>query len=156
MSSETRPISSSQFALAIHDLPLDTLYSKAAEIQNSIAHLQRSNKQLQEYSDSINNDQSLAGEVKEQVGDRECLEAIRENEVVINRQKERVGLLREEVEARGEIWHMVSGDGIGGSALNGAGGPGGAGPRPRLTDDELRRQMAERMGDDEDDEGIHL
>ncbi|KAI9874692.1 MAG: hypothetical protein M1823_007629, partial [Watsoniomyces obsoletus] len=66
MSSETRPISSSQFALAIHDLPLDTLYSKAAEIQNSITHLQRSNKQLQDYSDSIKNDQSLAGEVKEE------------------------------------------------------------------------------------------
>jgi hypothetical protein len=150
MSSESRPITSSQFALAIRDLPLENLYAKAKEIENSIAHLQRSNKQLQEYSDSIKQDQSLSGEVREEVGDKECLEAIRENEVVIERQRERVGLLKSEAESRGGGWH--NGEDGGDGRVNGSGRGG------RLTDEELRRRMEERMGagEEEEEEGMHL
>ena len=151
MSSSAPPISSSQFTLAIQDLPLENLYAKAKEIENSIAHLERSNKQLQEYSDSIKRDETIGGDVKEEVGDKECLEAIRENEVVIGRQKERVGLLRAEVERRGGGWH----DGEGEGGANGGGGESGGGERRRLTDDELRREMEARMGDDGGD-GMHL
>lgn len=148
MSSGARPIPSSQFALAIHDLPIENLYTKAKEIENSIEHLQKSNRQLQEYSDSIKNDATLPGEVKEEVGDKECLEAIRENEVVIDRQKERVEMLKQEVERRGGLWH----GGINMDRVNGRTGGG------RLTDEELRRQMEERLGadDDDGDEGMHL
>jgi hypothetical protein len=155
MSAETRPIPASQFALAIRDLPLETIYTKAHEIQNSISHLQRSNAQLKEYSDSLRNDGTLSGEVREQVGDRECLEAIEENERVIARQRERVGLLRAEVERRGRVWHEGGDDEVEGQSngghtgqSNGVNGSGG-----KLSDEELRRQMMDRMGDDDGDDG---
>jgi hypothetical protein len=148
MSAEARPISTAQFRQAIEDLPLENLYTKAAEIENSIAHLRNSNKQLQEYSDSIKNDATLDGETKEEVGDKECLEAIQENSAVIRRQEERVGLLREEVERRGGRWH---GGGEVGEGENAGEQRNGGG---RLGDEELRRQLAERMGEDED--GMHL
>jgi hypothetical protein len=150
MSAEARPISDAQFRQAIEDLPLENLYTKAAEIENSITHLRYSNKQLQEYSDSIKNDATLDGETKEEVGDRECLEAINENDVVIRRQEERVALLREEVERRGGRWHG-GGEGEGEGESRGEQRNGGG----RLTDEELRRQLAERMGEDEED-GMHL
>lgn len=165
MSSESHPISADQFALAIQDLPVENLYSKAHEIANSIGHLDRSNKQLQEYIDSIRADTSLAQETREE-GDRDCTDAIRENEVVIQRQRDRIGLLKSEVERRGARWH----EGDGGTKVNG-GAEGAAtatatngetsttsrGAGGRLTDEELRRQMMDRLGDDDnDDQGMHL
>jgi hypothetical protein len=181
MSHEARPISPVRFASALEDLPLANLYSKAFEIRNSIAHLQRSNEELQAYSDSQHG------------GDTDCLEAIRENEVVIERMRERVGLLKREVEKRGGRWHEADaevdgvsreeGDGEvtenghasgvmdGEQGLNGeaiqesetsrAEHPGradGDGPREaggRLNDEELRRRMLERM-DENDEDGMHL
>ena len=154
MSHETRPISSAQFSLAIQDLPLENLYAKAKEIENSIAHLERSNRQLQEYSDSIKRDETLGGELKEEVGDKECLEAIRENDIVVKRQKERVGLLRAEVERRGGGWHGGGGENGHDSEVR-TNGDGRSGQRPRLTDEEIRRRMAERIGEDDED-GMHL
>lgn len=163
MSVEARPISPSRFALAIRDLPLENLYSKAREIENSISHLERSNSQLQTYSDSIKQDQTIDGQVREEVGDKECLEAIKENEIVIERQRERVNMLKTEAERRGQFWHDGNGDqqeserdGDGrNSTSNGSGQR-----RERLNDDELRRRMEERMRDeaeeDPDEEGMHL
>lgn len=69
-------------------------------------HLQKSNKVLQEYSDSIKEHASLDASLRAE-GDRDCIEAIRENEVVIGRQKDRVRLLKGEVERRGQRWHEV-------------------------------------------------
>jgi hypothetical protein len=180
MSHEARPISPARFASALEDLPLANLYSKALEIRNSIAHLQRSNGELQEYSDS------------QPGGDADCLEAVRENEVVIERMKERVDLVKREVERRGGRWHEadVEVDGLNGKSdgevvengyANGAldedrgteedavqgrqhnqtGDPQRAddGDRPqvggRLDDEELRRRMLDRIGEGED-EGMHL
>lgn len=156
MSATAPPISPFQFSLAIRDLPLENLYAKAAEINNSIAHLERSNASLREYSDSIRNDGNLSGETREEVGDRECMEAVRENEIVIERQRERVGLLRGEVERRGRVWHEsgegeVNGEDAGEVGRGGSGGAGGRGGR--LTDEELRRQMEERMAGDEEEGG---
>jgi len=171
MSAEAQPISPARFALAIQDLPVENLYSKAREISNSIAHLERSNKQLQEYSDSIRGDSTIPDGTREE-GDRECLEAIKENEVVIERQKERIELLKREVESRGGKWHEVNGGGEktrvngaqetnghvedsseavqNGSRVSNSGGG--------LTDEELQRRMMERMAeqDDDDGDGIHL
>ena len=144
MASAPRPITTEQFTLAIRDLPLENLYTKAAEIQNSIAHLQRSNAQLKEFSDSIRNDASIEGATREEVGDRECLEAMRENEEVIERQRERVGLLREEVQRRGQRWHDGGEEGAAEKRVNGTGGS--------LGDDELRRRMEEQLRDDDDDD----
>ncbi|ETN41892.1 uncharacterized protein HMPREF1541_03831 [Cyphellophora europaea CBS 101466] len=155
MTANIPPISPSRFALALQDLPLENLYAKAREIDNSIAHLRRSNAQLQEFSDSIRSDETISGETREEVGDRECLEAIRENEEVIERQRERVGLLKAEVERRGRTWH---GDGeVNGEREAAEGGNAGraaaAGTGGRLTDEELRRRMEEQMGRDDGDDG---
>lgn len=104
MSREARPISPTRFAQAIEDLPLENIYMKAHEINNSVMHLRQSNAQLQEYSDSIKNDESLDAESR-QYGDKDCLEAIEENKVVIERQLGRISLLKAEVERRGGRWH---------------------------------------------------
>jgi len=97
MSNEATPISPARFAEALKDLPLSTLHLKAAELRNSIAHLDYSNEQLKPFADgtepSVN-----------RVPDQDCVDAIRENEIVIARMKERIALLRAEVEGRGSSW----------------------------------------------------
>lgn len=156
MSAEARPISPSSFSRAIEDLPVENIYSKAFEINNSVAHLQQSNKLLQEYSDSIKNDQSLDPSTRAG-GDKDCLDAIKENEIVIKRQQERVRLLKAEVERRGQLWHELDPDRNNGS-VNGGGADVMTAQAPaRLTDDELRQQLEARMPQDADDEdGLHL
>lgn len=139
MSSDARPISQAQFATAIVDLPVENLYTKVFEIQNSIAHLERSNKELSDYSASVGGDGD---------GDGDCMAAIKENEEVIDRMNDRVELVKKEVERRGQKWHEVV---VNGKAEDEQ--PAGG----RLNDEELRRPMEERMaGDDEADEGVHL
>jgi len=95
MSSDTVPISPARFAAALKDLPLSTLHLKAAELRNSIAHLDYSNEQLKPFADGTEG----GGEP-----DQDCVDAIRENEVVIARMTERISLLRAEVEGRGSSW----------------------------------------------------
>jgi hypothetical protein len=90
MSHTARPISPTSFATAIHDLPLPTLYAKAAELLNSRAHLLSSNAQLHA--------PALAG-------DADCADALRENAEVLARLHDRLLLLRHEVEGvRGARW----------------------------------------------------
>jgi hypothetical protein len=156
MSSEARPITSAAFAAALTDLPVENLYAKAFELNNSIAHLEHSNIQLKEYSDSIKNDTSLSEDVR-QGGDRDCEDAIKENDVVIARQKERIELLKAEVERRGGRWHeagaqeeLANGHNEEGEGAISARGTGG-----RLTDEEVRTRMEDRMSGDEED-GLHL
>jgi len=165
MSTQTRPISPNSFATAIEDLPVDTLYTKAVEINNSVAHLERSNRTLQEYSDSIKNDQSLDSETR-QSGDKDCIEAIKENEVVIGRQQERVKMLKAEVERRGQRWHEAEPKDhptSNGSAFQTPSGSNGSAPSSgtqasaRLDDEEVLRQTEARIRQDADDsEGMHL
>ena len=139
-----RAITPALFAEAIKDLPLDTLYAKAAELQNSISHLLSSNIQMKPFADD---------------GDRDCAEAIEENDAVIKRNEERIGLLKTEAENRGMSWSShgdnteevpktnghVEGEGMA-TASSG-----------RLTDEELRRQLEAQMRDTaEDDDGVHL
>ena len=161
MSSAAPPITPARFAAALPDLPLSSLHAKAAELRNSIAHLEASNDQLQPF----------AGE-----GDRDCAEAIRENREVMGRMKERIELLRVEVVRRGYLWtedggvvngeekddedvemiHRigeVNGDNsarVGSQArVVAAGG--------RLNDEELARRLRERMEEDAgDNDGVHL
>lgn len=164
MSSETRPVSPNSFAQAIEDLPAETLYSKAHEINNSIAHLEQSNKLLQEYSDSIKNDENIDAQTRAG-GDKDCLDAIRENKIVIDRQRDRVRLLKAEVERRGQRWHEadpdakpdVSNGGAQSATTNGGIQAASAQAQPRLTDDELRRQLEARLPDvGNDEDGMHL
>ncbi|PVH87380.1 hypothetical protein DL98DRAFT_510237 [Cadophora sp. DSE1049] len=97
MSSEALPISPTRFASALKDLPISTLHLKAMELRNSIAHLDYSNEQLRPFADGT--EASTNG-----VPDPDCVDAIRENEVVIRRQMERIELLKREVEGRGASW----------------------------------------------------
>lgn len=164
---------------------MSSLHLKAAEIRNSIAHLDYSNEELAPFAAE---------------NDQDCIEAIRENEGVIARMQERLELLKAEVERRGGVWtefmtkeeveRMVNGtteDGAeglngGGRDVNGdreheawtdgtfttgriSGGEvftdgvqGAQGRREggRLTDEELRRALEERIGEDEEDDGMHL
>jgi len=97
MSSDALPISPTRFASALKDLPISTLHLKAMELRNSIAHLDYSNEQLRPFADGT--EASTNG-----VPDPDCVDAIRENEVVIRRQMERIELLKREVESRGASW----------------------------------------------------
>ncbi len=89
MSSTTLPITAAAFAAALPALPLSSLHAKAAELRNSIGHLRSSNAQLEPFAAA---------------GDADCAEAIAENELVLRRMRERIELLRREVEGRGMRW----------------------------------------------------
>ncbi|KAF4534327.1 hypothetical protein DIS24_g7983 [Lasiodiplodia hormozganensis] len=90
MSADSLPITPAAFAEAIKELTLPSLHAKAAELRNSIYHLRRSNVQLQPFADE---------------GDRDCAEAIKENEEVMARMEDRIELLKLEVEVnRGMPW----------------------------------------------------
>ena len=159
MSSSSQPIPPHRFAAAITELQLANLHSKAAEIRNSISHLEASNQQLKSYADD---------------GDRDCAEAIQENILVIQRMEERIGLLKREVEGRGFRWGededkvengatVTNGTGYNErsetSAQVSVGAQRDAGGG-RLGDEELARRLREQMRefDDEDamEEGVHL
>lgn len=89
MSSTSTPIPLHRFAEAIRGLPLSNLHLKATELQNSIIHLESSNQQLEPSADD---------------GDQICFDAIKENLEVIGRMRERISLLKREVERRGFLW----------------------------------------------------
>jgi hypothetical protein len=157
MSSLSTPITSRQFAEAVHSLPLANLHFKAAEIRNSIAHLESSNQQLQPIADN---------------GDLDCREAIEENAVVMKRMEERVLLLKNEVEGRGFKWGedepgqlniQTNGHEEAGftrpTTLTAPATEQGTGPSGgSLGDEELARRLRERMEEDEgvDADGVHL
>jgi len=95
MSATATPIPPARFAAALRDLPLSSLHAKAAELRNSIAHLLSSNEELKPFAEA---------------GDKDCAEAIMENEEVIRRMEERISLLRIEVEGRGMKWAEEEGE----------------------------------------------
>lgn len=135
MSQSAHPITPALFAEALKDLPLDTLHTKAAELQNSISHLKSSNAQLQPLADE---------------GDEDCKLAVEENLEVVGRMRERVELCKKEAEGRGLIWHMGSEeDKEGEKKTNGV-------ASGSLTDEEVRRRLEESLGGDEEDDGVHL
>lgn len=98
MSRETIPITASIFADAIKELPLSTVYAKVSELRNSISHLHRSNDELRSFITSS----------CESEDDRRELESyVSENEGVVASMQERIGLLKAEVENRGQLWIEV-------------------------------------------------
>lgn len=101
MSADTRPIPASRFAAALKELSIGMLHLKVLEIRNSIAHLQYSNDQLRPFAEGSAT--ALEGGVADGP-DQDCVEAIRENEAVIDRMAERIALVRAEVEDRGVSW----------------------------------------------------
>ena len=166
MSANATPISAARFAAALPDLSLSSIHNKAAELRNSIAHLEDSNRQLQGFADE---------------GDVECKEAMRENVEVIERMKERIQLLKVEVERRGSSWHGGEGkvreDELGANGgivtVNGISSEAEAVQDQdvsldrardataiiggRIGDEEMARRLGERMQEQvEDDDGVHL
>ncbi|CAI6095809.1 unnamed protein product [Clonostachys chloroleuca] len=109
MSADTTPISPSRFAAALKDLSISMLHLKSLEIRNSIAHLQYSNDQLRPFAEgsatalSSSSTPAAADDAPAQP-DQDCIDAIRENETVIDRMAERIALIRAEVEERGVAW----------------------------------------------------
>jgi len=101
MSSEAAPISSAAFAEALEALPLSALHLKAAEIRNSLAHLEYSNAQLEPFA------RPPAGSAEQP--DQVCIDAIEENLGVMAQMRERLRLLREEAERRGVGWGELLG-----------------------------------------------
>ncbi|KAB8229302.1 hypothetical protein ETB97_009141 [Aspergillus alliaceus] len=95
MSTESLPITLAAFAEAIKELPLSTVYAKASELRNSIAHLRRSNEELRAF---VNESCDTEGEA------RELETYITENEQVMGSMNERISLLKSEIEGRGQQW----------------------------------------------------
>lgn len=160
MSAGAAPIPLERFAEAIAELPLGNLHAKAAELRNSIAHLVSSNEQLQEYADE---------------GDRDCADAIRENEEVVARMEARIALLKNEVENRGFHWgedQPATANGESGNQMDhnhiDAEEPSTSETHPpaqpartqggSLGDEELARRLREHMDEDmqDRDDGVHL
>lgn len=100
-----------------------------------------------------------------------------ENLVVIGRMNERIALLRAEVERRGMRWadaevedaqdknmtdvegRLVNGNGHGsaaGSETAAGTATQGSVQSGRLTDEELMARLQERLGEQDDEEGVHL
>ncbi|TFB04706.1 hypothetical protein CCMA1212_002733 [Trichoderma ghanense] len=107
MSADTTPISPARFASAIKDLSLSMLHLKVLEIRNSIAHLQYSNDQLAPFAQGTSvalGTESSSSTAEAAVPDQDCIDAIKENEAVIDRMAERIAIIRAEVEERGFSW----------------------------------------------------
>ncbi|KAL8803452.1 MAG: hypothetical protein Q9182_003149 [Xanthomendoza sp. 2 TL-2023] len=162
MSANAVPISHDRFAEAIADLPIGNLHAKAAELRNSIAHLVQSNEQLQPFAED---------------GDRDCADAIGENQEVMHRMEARIALLKREVEKRGLPWgedvptavngkledqredqdHMdgLEHSNLDAQAINSSSRAQGG----TLGDEELARRLRDRLDADmhgDDDDGVHL
>ena len=178
MSAQSESITAARFAAAITELPLFSLFAKGSEIRNSIAHLGLSNHELKGFAES---------------GDKDCADAISENEQVIRRMRTRLELLKAEVEGRGFKWDEDTTVATNGNAAELQADdalppqegdmitePSSVGSRQvqqtsvdargtedasrnggRYGDEELRRLIAERMPQDDNDseddaDGLHI
>src|SRR3569833_720707 len=104
MSAEAAPISSAEFAEAIKDLPLDSLHLKVLETRNSIVHLDYSNEELRPYADGREAVLGAPAGQASGVPDQDCIDAIKENELLIEKQQSNKRQIRAEVESRGCSW----------------------------------------------------
>ena len=208
MSADALPINPGRFAEALKDLSLASLHLKVLEIRNSIAHLDYSNEQLRPFAEGT--EPTLDAAVGHTPGqpDQDCVDAIKENEQVIERMQDRIRMIRVEVEGRGCSWTefqskeeleaeraaqgLSNGDGTtapgpgqsngtpssgaqthqawtdgtfqtgtirnGEVHMDGQQQQGSSNTGGRLTDEQLRRALEERLREDqdEDDEGMHL
>ncbi|KAB8075025.1 hypothetical protein BDV29DRAFT_172570 [Aspergillus leporis] len=98
MPAETLPITFAAFAEAVKELPLSSVYAKASELRNSIAHLRRSNEELKAFVD---------GSCDTESEKRELENYIAENDGVMVSMQERIVLLKSEIESRGQQWVEV-------------------------------------------------
>lgn len=148
MSAEALPITAARFAAVLTELPISSLYAKHAELTNNIAHLESSNKQLEDFARE--ND------------DRDCYEALLENRQVMKNFNERMELIRKEVEeVRGLPWRPRDEGEVrkeeGAVGLNGVGptqvnGDVGASNGPQAAQEQMNGNGAQ----DGEEEGVYL
>lgn len=103
-SADTTPISPARFAAALKELSIAMLHLKVLEIRNSIAHLQYSNDQLKPFAEGSATALSETDTSGTSAPDQDCIDAIKENDQVIDRMAERIAIIRVEVEDRGLSW----------------------------------------------------
>ncbi|RKF72805.1 hypothetical protein GcC1_092016 [Golovinomyces cichoracearum] len=103
MSDQALPISLDRFKEALQSLPAQALQLKEAELQNSIAHLNYSNEQLKPFA--LGREESMNFQP-----DQDCIDALKENEIVIVRFRDRIELVRKELERRGINWSNFQAD----------------------------------------------
>ncbi|KAJ5226750.1 uncharacterized protein N7469_006756 [Penicillium citrinum] len=143
MAAQVFTINPEAFVEALKELPLSSVYAKVSELRNSIAHLHRSNAEMRAFMESSETEEEK----------REMEGYIRENEGVFKSMEERLGMLRNEVERRGQRWIEESEDGddakVQGGRENGDG-------------DEVvnlngrRVDSTENQGGDNSEEGVYL
>ncbi|KAH8676160.1 hypothetical protein BX600DRAFT_432691 [Xylariales sp. PMI_506] len=110
MSSEATPIAPARFAEALKELPASSLALKVLELRNSIAHLDYSNSELKPYAEGRATALDAgAATLGAGAPDQDCIDAIKENEAVIERMQERIQLIKAEVEERGLSWAEFQG-----------------------------------------------
>ncbi|KAI1094245.1 hypothetical protein F5B19DRAFT_499985 [Rostrohypoxylon terebratum] len=105
MSSETQPINPARFAEALRELSAESLALKVLELRNAIAHLDYSNAELAPFAEG----RAAAPREPQGEPDRDCADAIAENEAVIARMQDRIERVRVEVERRGLSWGEFQG-----------------------------------------------
>jgi len=190
MSANSAPIPPSLFASALVDLPLSTLHLKAHELRNSVAHLDYSNEQLVPFTqppspdpdcvEAIAENEIVIARMQERI---QLLKAevekrgaswtefmSKEELEQLGKDEGDIGLTNGHVESaeqgeRHEAWsngtfqigRITNGEVV----MDG----NGATPQPqrsggRLTDEELRRALEERMQTDmaevDEEDGMHL
>lgn len=177
MSSEARPIDPLRFAEALESLPLDALHAKAAELENSISQLRSSNEQMVPFADDGDQDCKDAmfenlGVITRMHARVEMIKAEVEKrgmpfpseggnqDVQVLRDYGMEGETGEQIVVSRPDGESAMVNGVAASATAGAMNGEGTGDRAqqsgRLTDEELRRQLEERMGVSDGDEGVHL
>ncbi|KAI9039503.1 uncharacterized protein KD926_009377 [Aspergillus affinis] len=149
MSAESIPITPSMFAEAIQELSLSILYAKVSELRNSIAHLQRSNAELETFVlESCDTTEEK----------RELESYITENKGVMTSMTERIALLKAEVERRGQQWieteeKRSETSGNGPTVVNGANGASATTTQP---DSSTAGDRQNETRPDQDQEGVYL
>lgn len=101
MAAQIFTINPEAFTEALKELPLSAVYAKVSELRNSIAHLHRSNAEMKDFLEASQSEDER----------REMEGYIRENEGVFASMRERLDMLRTEVERRGQSWIEEEGDG---------------------------------------------
>lgn len=176
MSSESEPISPRRFAAALPDLPLSALRLKVLEIRNSMSHLLYSNAELKPFADADPPDEVCADAIRE---NEAVMERMLGRIAALKDEVESRGARWDEFEGgtagdgeAGAAEGNPGGETAGGEDTGAAGGAhpawsdgtfrtgtirlepsGGQQTGGTLSDEELARQLAERMRALEDDDG---
>ncbi|ANZ77189.1 BA75_03434T0 [Komagataella pastoris] len=107
MTTINRPVQIEEFVLAIRELPTESLDAIKSQLSTSVHRLNESNKLMESLLLKIRNKDKSASEidelediVTEEDDDKIYEESIRENEIVLKNQKERIDRIEQELLSR--------------------------------------------------------